>query len=67
MVVGGFFGFGFDHDAGQRFCAGVADDYAAGILEVFFSGADGLGYGGDGIEGPLFADVDVDGDLGKDF
>src|ERR1039458_8804880 len=32
------FAFGFDHDAGEGFGAGVADDYAAGILQVFFGG-----------------------------
>jgi DNA polymerase-1 len=35
------FAFGFDHDAGQGFCAGVADDDAAGIFQLFFGGADG--------------------------
>src|ERR1017187_7359524 len=61
------FAFGFDHDAGEGFGAGVADDYAAGILQVFFGGADGGGYGGNGFEGALFADLDVDDDLGEDF
>ncbi len=32
VVVHGLFGFGFNHDAGQGFSAGVADYYAAGIL-----------------------------------
>ena len=64
--MGGFFGCGFYHDSGQGFCAGVANDYSSGVSQVFFGGTDGLGYGGDGIEGALFADVDVDGDLRKD-
>ena len=39
MVVHGLFGFGFDHDAGQGFGAGVADDDAAGVLRVPASAA----------------------------
>jgi hypothetical protein len=63
----GRFAFGFDHDAGQGFGAAVADDDAAGVLQLFFGGADGGGYGGDGFEGALFADFDVDDDLREDL
>jgi hypothetical protein len=61
------FGFGFDHDAGEGFGAGVADDYAAGVAEGGFCGGDGGADGGDLVEGALFADVDVDDDLGEGF
>jgi len=63
----GGFGFGFDHDASQGLGAGVADDDAAGVFQIVFGGADGGCYGGYGIEGALFADFDVDDDLGKTF
>ena len=61
------FGFGFDHDAGEGFGAGVADDDAAGVGEREFGGGDGGGDGGDRFQRPLFADVDVDDDLGEDL
>ena len=59
------FGFGFDHDAGEGFGAGVADDDAAGVGEGLLGGGDGGGDGGDLVEGALFADFDVDDDLGE--
>ena len=66
-MVHGFGAFGFDHYAGEGFGAGVADDYAAGVGEGEFGGGDGFDDRGDGVEGALFADVDVDDDLGEGF
>ena len=40
VALHGGFVFGFDHDAGQRLGAGVADDDAAGVLEVLFGFVD---------------------------
>ena len=67
VVVHGGFAFGFDHDAGQGFGAGVADDDAAGVFQVLFGGVDGGGDGGDGVEGLLLADLYVDDDLREDL
>ena len=65
MVAHEGFGFGFDHYAAEGFGAGVADDYAAGVVEGLLGGEDGGGDGGDLIEGAFFADFDVDDDLGE--
>ena len=59
--------FGFDHYAGERFGAGVADHYAAGVGEGGFGGGDGGGYGGDIQEWFFLADFYVDDDLGESF
>lgn len=63
VVVHGFGAFGFDHDAGEGFGAGVADDYAAGGGQVGFGGGDGGDDGGEGVEGELLADLYVEDDL----
>src|ERR1017187_10387632 len=61
------FAFGFDHDAGEGFGAGVADDYAAGILQVFFGGADGGGYGGSRLAVGSLGELDRSNFLGGGF
>ncbi len=61
------FGFGFDHDAGESFGAGVADDDASVAVELAFGVGDGLLNGGHGREGKFFADTNVADDLREDF
>jgi len=61
------FGFGFDHDAGESFGAGVADDDASVAVELAFGVGDGLLNGGHGGEGKFFADANVADDLREDF
>lgn len=63
MVLHDFLAFGFDHDAGEGFGSGVADDDAAGVDEVGFGFGDGGDDGGERVERELFADLDVEDDL----
>jgi len=55
--------FGFDHDAGELFCAGIAEDDAAIFAEGGLGFGQGAGDFGERFEGRLGFDFDVDDDL----
>src|SRR6185437_6087636 len=59
--------FGFDHDAREGFGAAVAYDDSARVGQLLLSGADSRNHRGDGFEGLLLANLDVDDDLRKDL
>ena len=61
------FGFGFDHDAGEGFGAGIADDDAAVAVQFLLGGFDDVTDFGDLGERYLLAHADVLDSLGKDF
>ena len=67
MATHGFFRFGFDHDAGEGFGPGVANNNATGLREFGFGGTNCICDGCNLVEGLLFADADIDDDLGKDL
>ena len=67
VAVHGLLGFGLDHDAGESFGAGVADDDPAALGQLRFGGKNCIFDGCNFVERLLFAHANVDDDLGKDF
>jgi hypothetical protein len=65
VVMNLVFVLAFDHDAGEGFSAGEADEDAALAGEIEFAGGDGFLDGGEVGDGLALADADVEKNLGE--
>ena len=59
--------FGLNHDAGQRFGAGLANDDPATVVELLFGRMDCRCHSRNSGQGQFFADLYIENDLGKDL